>query len=112
MKLVTAIVQPHKLADVQLALAMHGVSGMTVSEASGYARQHGHSEIYRGEEFTIDFVLKVKVEILVTDAGADEVVTVVADAARTGEIGDGKIWVTTVDEVVRIRTGEHGEVAV
>jgi nitrogen regulatory protein P-II 1 len=112
MKLVTAIVQPHKLADVQLALAMHGVSGMTVSESSGYARQHGHSEIYRGEEFTIDFVLKVKVEILVTDLGVDEVVTVIADAARTGEIGDGKIWVTTVDEVVRIRTGEHGEVAV
>ncbi len=112
MKLVTAIVQPHKLADVQLALAMHGVSGMTVSESSGYARQHGHSEIYRGEEFTIDFVLKVKVEILVTDAGADEVVAVIAEAARTGEIGDGKIWVTTVDEVVRIRTGEHGEIAV
>lgn len=112
MKLVTAIVQPHKLADVQLALAMHGVSGMTVSESSGYARQHGHSEIYRGEEFTIDFVLKVKVEILVTDAGADEVVTVIADSARTGEIGDGKIWVTTVDEVVRIRTGEKGDIAV
>ena len=112
MKLVTAIVQPHKLADVQLALAMHGVSGMTVSESSGYARQHGHSEIYRGEEFTIDFVLKVKVEILVTDAGTDEVVDVIADAARTGEIGDGKIWVTTIDEVVRIRTGEKGEVAV
>jgi nitrogen regulatory protein P-II 1 len=112
MKLVTAIVQPHKLQDVQLALAMHGVSGMTVSESSGYARQHGHSEIYRGEEFTIDFVLKVKVEILVTDSGADEVVAVIADSARTGEIGDGKIWVTTVDEVVRIRTGEKGEVAV
>ncbi len=112
MKLVTAIVQPHKLADVQLALAMHGVSGMTVSESSGYARQHGHSEIYRGEEFTIDFVLKVKVEILVTDKEADEVVSVIADAARTGEIGDGKIWVTLVDEVVRIRTGERGEVAV
>jgi nitrogen regulatory protein P-II 1 len=112
MKLVTAIVQPHKLQDVQLALAMHGVSGMTVSESSGYARQHGHSEIYRGEEFTIDFVLKVKVEILVTDTGADEVVAVIADSARTGEIGDGKIWVTTVDDVVRIRTGEKGEVAV
>ena len=109
MKLVTAIVQPHKLADVQLALAMHGVSGMTVSESSGYARQHGHSEIYRGEEFTIDFVLKVKVEILVTDSGADEVVTVIADAARTGEIGDGKIWVTEVARTVRIRTGETGE---
>lgn len=112
MKLVTAIVQPHKLADVQLALAKHGVSGMTISESSGYARQHGHSEIYRGEEFTIDFVLKVKVEILVTDKGTDEVVAVIADAARTGEIGDGKIWVTTVDEVVRIRTGETGEIAV
>ena len=112
MKLVTAIVQPHRLADVQLALAMHGVNGMTISEASGYARQHGHSEIYRGEEFTIDFVLKVKVEVLVADKDADELVTVIADSARTGEIGDGKIWVTTVDEVVRIRTGEQGEIAV
>jgi nitrogen regulatory protein P-II 1 len=112
MKLVTAIVQPHKLADVQLALAMHGVSGMTISETSGYARQHGHSEIYRGSEFTIDFVLKVKVEILLADAGVDEVVSVIAESARTGEIGDGKIWVTPVDEVVRIRTGEKGEVAV
>lgn len=112
MKLVTAIVQPSKLADVQVALAMHGVSGMTISEASGYARQHGHSEIYRGEEFTIDFVLKVKVEILVDDSGVAEVVEVIAESARTGEVGDGKIWVTAVEEVVRVRTGEHGAAAV
>lgn len=112
MKLVTAIVQPSKLADVQVALAMHGVSGMTISETSGYARQHGHSEIYRGEEFTIDFVLKVKVEILVADGGVSEVVDVIAEAARTGEVGDGKIWVTPVEEVVRVRTGEHGAAAV
>ena len=112
MKLVTAIVQPHKLADVQVALAQHGVKGMTISETSGYARQHGHSEIYRGEEFTIDFVLKVKVEILVSDAETDEVVSVIAESARTGEIGDGKIWVTAVEEVVRVRTGEHGATAI
>lgn len=112
MKLVTAIVQPHRLADVQLALALHGVNGMTVSETSGYARTHGHSEIYRGEEFTIDFVLKVKVEILVVEKDVDELVSLIADSARTGEVGDGKIWVTTVDDVVRIRTGERGDIAI
>lgn len=112
MKLVTAIVQPNKLADVQVALAKHGVSGMTISEASGYARQHGHTEIYRGDEFTIDFVLKVRVEILVASAGVEEVVSVISEAARTGEVGDGKIWVTAVEDVVRIRTGEHGDVAI
>lgn len=112
MKLVTAIVQPHKLADVQVALAQHGVKGMTISETSGYARQLGHSEIYRGEEFTIDFVLKVKIEILLAGDEVDEVVSVIAESARTGEVGDGKIWVTAVEEVVRVRTGEHGPTAI
>jgi nitrogen regulatory protein P-II 1 len=112
MKLVTAIVQPHALSDVQVALARHGVNGMTISEASGYARQRGHSEIYRGEEFTIDFVLKVKLEILCTDEETDEVVTVITDTARSGSVGDGKVWVTSVEQVVRIRTGEVGPAAI
>ncbi len=112
MKLVTAIVQPDKLADVQLALAKHGVNGMTISEVSGYARQRGHSEVYRGESFTIDFVLKVKVEILTDDDDVDTLVRLIGSAARTGAIGDGKVWVTPVEEVVRVRTGEHGAAAV
>ncbi len=112
MKLVTAIVQPHALADVQLALARHGVNGMTISEVSGYARQHGHSEIYRGEEFTIDFVLKVKLEILCAEADSAEIVDVIVGAARSGQVGDGKVWVTSVDQVVRIRTGDVGAAAI
>jgi nitrogen regulatory protein P-II 1 len=109
MKLITAILQPEMLQDVQIALAQHGVRGMTVSEAVGYARQMGHTEVYRGAEFTIDFISKVKLEILVPDEERDEIVEVLVGAARTGNVGDGKIWVVPVEEVVRVRTGETGE---
>ncbi len=112
MRLITAIVQPHALADVQLALAKHGINGMTITEASGYARQHGHSEVYRGEEFTIDFVLKVKIEILCAEADTAAIVNLIATTARSGLVGDGKVWVTPVDQVVRIRTGEVGAAAI
>lgn len=112
MKLITALVQPQKLQEVQVALAQHGVTGMTISEASGYARQHGHSEVYRGAEFVIHFVLKVRIEILADDADAEAIVDVIGGSARTGQVGDGKIWVTTVDEVIRIRTAERGSSAV
>lgn len=112
MKLVTAVVQPQKLTDVQIALVRHGIQGMTVSEVSGYARQHGHKEVYRGEEMTIDFVLKVRIEVLCADEDAAEIVEMIAASGRTGEIGDGKIWVTTIDQVVRMRTGERDAEAV
>lgn len=108
MKLITAIVQPGVLQNVQIALAQHGVSGMTVSEASGYARTRGHTEVYRGNEYTIDFIAKVRIEVLVNDAEVDGVITVICDAARTGNVGDGKVWSTPVDDVVRVRTGESG----
>ncbi len=108
MKLITAIVQPTMLTTVQVALATHGVAGMTVTECAGYARQRGHREVYRGMEYTIDFIAKARIEVLVNDAEATEVIQVIADAARTGAVGDGKVWSTPVDEVVRIRTGERG----
>ncbi len=108
MKLVTAIVQPTMLAPVQIALAQHGIAGMTITECSGYARQRGHREVYRGAEYTIDFITKVKVEVVVKDDEAAEVSTVIAEAARTGAVGDGKIWITPVENLVRIRTGEQG----
>lgn len=112
MKLVTAIVQPERLEDVQRALVRHGVSGMTISEVSGYGHQRGHTEVYRGAEFTVDFILKVRIEVLVRDAGVEGVVTAIADAARTGQVGDGKVWVTPVEEALRVRTGDRGEDAV
>ena len=112
MKLVTAVIQPDALDDVQRALVRHGVRGMTVSEVSGYARQRGHQEVYRGETITIDFILKVKLEILCDDTEADPIASIIADAARTGQIGDGKVWVTDVDTVVRVRTGEVGPAAI
>lgn len=108
MKLITAIIKPHQLDEVKEALESFGVSGMTISEASGYGRQRGHSEVYRGAEYTVDFVPKVRVEVLVDDIDADDVITVVLKAAQTGRIGDGKIWSVPVDEVVRVRTGERG----
>jgi nitrogen regulatory protein P-II 1 len=107
MKLITAIVKPHKLDDVKAALKGTGVTGMTVTEVQGFGRQSGHTEVYRGAEYTIDFVPKVKVEVLVDDSATDDVVNAVISSARTGKIGDGKLWVTDVADVVRIRTGER-----
>jgi nitrogen regulatory protein P-II 1 len=108
MKLVTAIIKPFKLDDVKEALESFGVHGLTVSEVNGYGRQKGHTEVYRGAEYTVDFVAKVKVEVVVEDADAADVVNVVVKSAATGQIGDGKVWVTGVDEIVRVRTGERG----
>ncbi|WP_159798588.1 P-II family nitrogen regulator [Puerhibacterium puerhi] len=108
MKLVTGVIQPHRLDDVKSALEAAGVRGMTVSEASGYGRQKGHTEVYRGAEYTVDLVPKVRVEVLVDDEDAKAVVDVVVSAAQTGKIGDGKVWVVPVDDVARVRTGEHG----
>ena len=108
MRLVTAIVKPFKLDDVKTALEVFGVQGMTVSEVQGFGRQRGHTEVYRGAEYAVSFVPKVRIEVLVADADAVDVVDVVAKAAQTGSIGDGKVWVTAVDEVVRVRTGERG----
>jgi nitrogen regulatory protein P-II 1 len=107
MKLITAIVKPHKLDDVKAALKGSGVTGMTVTEVQGFGRQSGHTEVYRGAEYTIDFVPKVKVEVLVDDSATDDVLNAVISSARTGKIGDGKLWVTDVADVVRIRTGER-----
>jgi nitrogen regulatory protein P-II 1 len=108
MKLITAVIKPHKLDEVKSALESFGVQGLTVSEASGYGRQKGHTEVYRGAEYTVDLVPKVRVEVLVDDADAADVTEVVVKAAQTGRIGDGKVWVVPVDEVVRVRTGERG----
>jgi nitrogen regulatory protein P-II 1 len=108
MKLVTAIIKPHQLDSVKEALESYGISGMTVSEASGYGRQRGHSEVYRGAEYNVDFVPKVRVEVLVDDIDASSVVDVILKTAQTGRIGDGKIWTVPVEDVVRVRTGEHG----
>ena len=108
MKLVTAIVKPHKLDEVKEALRDLGVNGLTTSDVEGFGRQRGHTEVYRGAEYQVDFVPKVKVEVLVDDAQVDDVVEGIARAARTGKIGDGKIWVTTVEQLMRIRTGELG----
>ena len=108
MKLVTAVIKPHKLDEVKAALEAFGVQGLTVSEASGYGRQRGHTEVYRGAEYTVDLVPKVRVEVLVDDVDAADVVEVVVKAAQTGRIGDGKVWVAPIDEVVRVRTGERG----
>ena len=112
MKLVTAIIKPFTLDDVKSALEQVGVLGMTVSEVQGYGRQKGHTEVYRGAEYSVDFVPKVRIEVLVDDALGDKVVDAVIEAARTGKIGDGKVWVTTVETVVRVRTGERGTDAI
>ncbi|MBM7772835.1 nitrogen regulatory protein P-II 1 [Actinokineospora baliensis] len=112
MKLVTAIIKPFTLDEVKSALEQIGVLGMTVSEVQGYGRQKGHTEVYRGAEYSVDFVPKVRVEVLADDATADKVVDAVVEAARTGKIGDGKVWVTPVDTVVRVRTGERGTDAI
>jgi nitrogen regulatory protein P-II 1 len=108
LKLITAIVKPFKLDDVKTALKDAGVTGMTVTEVQGFGRQAGHTEVYRGAEYTIDFVPKVRIEVLADAADADRIVAAIAAAARTGKIGDGKIWVTEVGQAIRIRTGEMG----
>ena len=106
MKLITAIVKPFKLDDVKTALKDAGVTGMTVTEVQGFGRQSGHTEVYRGAEYTIDFVPKVRIDVLVDVADAERVAEAIAAAARTGKIGDGKIWISDVERVMRIRTGE------
>ncbi|CAB4960257.1 MAG: P-II family nitrogen regulator [Actinobacteria bacterium] len=112
MKLITAIIKPFKLDDVKTALEAFGLSGMTVSEASGFGRQGGHTEVYRGAEYTVDLIPKVRLEVLVDDADADAVVDVIVAGAQTGKIGDGKVWVVPVESVVRVRTGERGSQAI
>jgi nitrogen regulatory protein P-II 2 len=112
MKLVTAIIKPFKLDDVREALSDIGVQGITVSEVKGFGRQKGHTELYRGAEYVVDFLPKVKIEVMVTDGIVDNVIDAITKSARTGKIGDGKIFVTAVEQAVRIRTGETGEEAV
>jgi nitrogen regulatory protein P-II 1 len=112
MKLITAIVKPFKLDDVKTALASSGILGMTVSEVRGFGRQRGHTESYRGTEYQLDFVPKAKIEVIVEDARADSAVETIIAAANTGKIGDGKVWITHVEEIVRIRTGERGADAI
>ena len=108
MKLVTAVIKPYQLEAVKEALQALGVAGMTVGEVQGYGRQKGHTEVYRGAEYTVDFVPKLRVDVLTDEVDADKVVDAIVGAARTGKIGDGKVWVTTVEDVVRVRTGERG----
>ena len=108
MKLVTAVIKPYQLDAVKAALQTLGVAGMTVSEVQGYGRQKGHTEVYRGAEYTVEFLPKIRVEVLIDEIDVEKVVDAVVAASRTGKIGDGKVWVTTVDEVIRVRTGERG----
>ena len=109
MKLVTAIVKPHRVEEVKQALQDLGIQGLTLSEVRGYGRQRGHTEVYRGAEYTVDFVPKARLDILVTDGQINEVVDTLLTAARTGQVGDGKVWITNVEQTVRIRTGEQGD---
>ena len=111
MKLLTAVIKPHKWEEVREALETFGVTGMTVSEVSGYGRQKGHTEVYRGAEYDIALVPKIRIEIVVDDPEVDEVVSTIVGTARTGKIGDGKVWVMPVDGVVRVRTGDQDEAA-
>jgi len=112
MKQITAIIKPFKLDEVREALAELGVSGLTVTEVKGFGRQKGHTELYRGAEYVVDFLPKVRVEVIVSDGAVEQAVDAVIKAARTGRIGDGKIFVTQVEEVIRIRTGETGDSAI
>jgi len=111
MKLVTAVVKPHKWEDVRAALEGVGITGMTVSEVSGYGRQKGHTEVYRGAEYDVTLVPKIRIEIVVADGDADSVVDVITRSAQTGRIGDGKVWVQAVESVVRVRTGDRDDAA-
>jgi nitrogen regulatory protein P-II 1 len=108
MKLVTAVVKPFKLEDVKQSLSALGVAGLTVSEVQGYGRQKGHTEVYRGAEYQVDFVPKVRIDVLIDAEEVGKVVDALVAAARTGKIGDGKVWVTPVEDVIRVRTGERG----
>ena len=112
MKLVSAIIKPFKLDEVREALAEVGVSGLTVTEVKGFGRQRGHTELYRGAEYVVDFLPKVKIELVIEDKLVDQAIDAIQNAARTGKIGDGKIFVTDVERVIRIRTGEQGEAAI
>jgi nitrogen regulatory protein P-II 1 len=112
MKLVTAVIKPHKWEDVRVALEAVGVTGMTVSEVSGYGRQKGHTEVYRGAEYDIALVPKIRLEIVVNDDDTDTVVEAISNSAQTGRIGDGKVWVTPVDSVLRVRTGDKDDAAI
>jgi len=112
MKLVTAVVKPFKLDDVREALSDIGVQGITVTEVTGFGRQKGHTELYRGAEYVVDFLPKVKIEVAVADAAVDQVIEAITKSANTGKIGDGKIFVSTLEQVIRIRTGETGEDAI
>ena len=112
MKLITAIVKPFTLPQVREALTSLGVHGMTVTETQGFGSQKGHTEVYRGAEYEVDFATKIRVEVVVNDHQADEVLDAIIDAARTGKIGDGKVWIIPVEDVIRVRTGERGEQAV
>lgn len=112
MKLITAVIKPFKLDDVRVALSEVGVQGMTVTEVKGFGRQKGHTELYRGAEYVVDFLPKVKLELVVDDTMVDQAVEAITKAAQTGKIGDGKIFITTIDEIIRIRTGETGRDAV
>ena len=112
MKKIQAIIKPFKLDDVKEALSEIGVQGLTVSEVKGFGRQKGHTELYRGAEYVVDFLPKVKLEVVVTDAALDGAIEAITRSATTGKIGDGKIFVSSVEDVIRIRTGEHGEQAI
>ena len=112
MKLITAILKPSKVDDVKVALQAAGIQGMTVSETRGFGRQQGHTEIYRGAEYRVDFLPKVRVEVLAEDSEVQSIVETIVEAARTGAVGDGKLWVTPVEQVIRIRTGERGDDAI
>ena len=112
MKLITAIIKPFKLDEVREALADNGVSGLTVTEVKGFGRQKGHTELYRGAEYVVDFLPKIKVEVVIPDERVDEIIEAIERAARTGKIGDGKIFVTPVDKALRIRTGELDDEAI
>ena len=108
MKLIVAILKPFRLDDVKDRLKTLGVSGMTITEAQGFGRQRGHTEVYRGAEYEVDFVPKIRVEVLTDDDRVDEIVTAIVESAQTGTIGDGKVWVQSVESVIRVRTGERG----
>ena len=112
MKLITAIIKPFTLDDVKTALEQAGVLGLTLSEVQGYGRQKGHTEVYRGAEYQVDFIPKAKIEVLVPDEAVDKIVDAIVTAARTGKIGDGKVWVTPIETAIRVRTGDRNDEAV